>query len=428
MERPKSMLCKGLLLTDPEHPPQPGWIRVEGGRIAEIGRGHTDEKAEVGGAEVILCPAFIDAHIHLPQIDSVGCDGLELLPWLEQVVFPAEAWWGAGAAASMTRTAVQRMVREGTFGFAGYLTSHAQAGAMALGMLASGVDGARLRFAAGRVAMDRNAPAALIDEDIARARMNPTPGVALSGDGLGDRGEVSVNPRFAIACTDELLAECGWLVRKRAESGRPIVMQTHLSESVPECRWIGELFPGDRDYTSVYDRAGLLTERSVLAHAVHLSDAEFELIAQRRAVLAHCPIANTFLESGLFDLDRAREHGVRVALGSDVAAGVDIAMPRVARAMIEIAKIRKMTISPGADVPKPSEAWSMITRGNADALGWSDSGRLEVGAHADILALRVPETWRDGFLIGRLLYNWTSDLIVDRVVAGARVARVDGVS
>jgi len=70
----------------------------------------------------------------------------------------------------------------------------------------------------------------------------------------------------------------------------------------------------------------------------------------------------------------------------------------------------------------------MITRGNAEALGWADSGRLEVGAHADVLALRVPETWRDEFLIGRILYNWTSDLIVDRVVAGVRVVRGEGAS
>ncbi len=422
------MLCKGLLLIDPTRAPEPGWIRVEDGRITAIEHGHTDEKADVGGADVLLCPAFIDAHIHLPQIDSVGCDGLELLPWLDKVVFPAEAWWGNGAAASMTRTAVRRMVREGTFGFAGYLTSNAEAGAMALGMLSEGVDGARLRFAAGRVAMDRNAPGALIDEDIARARMNPAPSVVLSGDGVGGRGEVSVNPRFAIACTDELLAECGWLVKERAAAGSPIMMQTHLSESIPECEFIKELFPEDRDYTSVYDRAGLLGERSILAHAVHLSDDELAMVRERGSVLAHCPIANTFLESGLFDLDKAREHGVRVALGSDVAAGVDIAMPRVARAMIEVAKIRKMTVSPGASVPSPADAWSMMTEGNAEALGWAGSGKLGVGMHADILALRVPETWRDAFLIGRIIYNWTSDLIVDRVVAGVRVAKHDGVS
>lgn len=421
------MLCKGLLLIDPVLAPEPGWIRIEDGRITAVELGHTDEQAEVGGADVILCPAFLDAHIHLPQIDSVGCDGLELLPWLDRVVFPAEAWWGNGAAASMTRTAVRRMVREGTFGFAGYLTSNAEAGAQALRALGQGIDGARLRFAAGRVAMDRNAPAALVDEDKARIAMNPTPGVALNGDGIGDRGEVSVNPRFAVSCTDELLAECGWLVQERAKAGEPIVMQTHLSESLPECALIGELFPEDRDYTSVYERAGLLGERSILAHAVHLSDDELELVARTRSVLAHCPIANTFLESGLFDLDKAREHGVRVALGSDVAAGVDIAMPRVARAMIEIAKIRKMTGDGAVDVPKPAEAWSMITRGNAEALGWGDSGRLEVGAHADVLALRVPETWRDEFLIGRIIYNWASDLIVDRVVAGRRVARPEGV-
>jgi len=420
------MLCKGLLLIDPETPPEPGWIRVEDGRIVQIEPGHTDEKADIGAPDAILAPAFIDAHIHLPQIDAAGCDGLELLPWLDQVVFPAETWWGAGAAQAMTRTAVRRMVREGTFGFAGYLTSDARSGAESLRMLAAGVDGARPRFAAGRVAMDRNAPDALTEEDRRRASMSPTPAVALPAEGLAPRGEVSLNPRFAIACTDELLAECGWFVRQRAQAGAPIMVQTHLSECIPECETVARLFPKEDNYTAVYDRAGLLTDRAILAHCVHLSDEEFARIADRRAVIAHCPVANTFLRSGLFDMDRAREHGVRLALGSDIAAGVDIAMPRVARAMIEIAKIRSMTVAPDARIPSPSEAWAMITRGNADALGWPDSGRLEAGAHADIIALRVPETWRDAHLIGRLIYNWTSDLIMDRVVAGRRVAPPPG--
>ncbi len=416
------MLIKGLILNDPREAPQPGSLRVHEGRIAEVRWGETQEKADVGGAGAIICPAFVDAHIHVPQIDAVGCDGMALLPWLERVVFPAEAQWGAGMAAHATRTAVRRMVREGTSAFAGYLTSHATASGESARLLAAGVDGARMRFAVGRVAMDRNAPGAHIDEDRARAGLAPSAGVALAPDGLSPRGERGVNPRFAVACTEELLAECGWFVRDRAEAGERVLVQTHLAESKDECRVVRELFPDDRDYTSVYDRFGLLTVRTLLAHCVHLSSAEWDLIARRRSVVVHCPTANTFLQSGLFDLDAARAHDVRLALGSDVAGGPDIAMPRVARAMIEVAKVRRVTVAARALIPSPADAWDLITRANANAIGWPDSGRLDEGAWADVLALRVPETWLDEHLIGRLLYNWHAGLIESRVIAGRVVA------
>src|SRR5690606_8965547 len=146
----------------------------------------------------------------------------------------------------------------------------------------------------------------------------------------------SLNPRFAIACSEELLAECGWRAAERPD----LFVQTHLAEAVAELARVRELFPGAPHYTGVSERVGLLGQRTLLAHGVHLPGPEWTLLAERRSVVVHCPTANTFLGSGHFDLTTARERGVRVALGSDVAGGPDHAMPRVARAMIEVAKSR----------------------------------------------------------------------------------------
>ena len=82
-----------------------------------------------------------------------------------------------------------------------------------------------------------------------------------------------------------------------------------------------------------------------------------------------------------------------------------------------VAKLRRLTLDPAAVVPTPAEAWSAITRGNADALGWTDAGRLEAGASADLLLLRPPLP-RDEHLIGRLLYTWRNAYIAHRVLAG----------
>ena len=366
----------------------------------------------LGAPDAVISPAFYDAHIHLPQIDAAGCDGMELLPWLNEVVFPAEAWWGRGQALAMARTAVRRMLTHGTLGFAGYLTSHGEMNARVLDFLQTR---SPLRFIAGRAAMDREAPNELVAEDRARAKMRPPPSPVLPlPHPAGSRQGSSANPRFAISCTDELLAEVGWFVRDHPGTW----MQTHLSESLPEVAYVAKLFPNDPHYSGVYDRFGLLTDRSILAHCIHLSDEEWTLLAQRRCIIAHCPTANIFLKAGLFNLDKADRFGVRVALGSDVAGGPDVAMPRVARGMIETAKVRALASGKPGRIPTPADAWNLITRGNAELLGWPECGRLEVGAAADLLVLRPPTAWLDERCTGRLIYNWSENLVESRIVSG----------
>lgn len=369
-------------------------------------------KPDIGGADRLICPGFIDAHLHIPQFDAVGCDGMGLLEWLDRVIYPAERWFGAGAARAVTGLALRRLITEGTLGFAGYLTSHGEATREAISVLES----SGVRCVVGRVAMDREAPDDLTREDRERARMTPRPS-PIAPPSRSGRVEISANPRFALACSHELLAEIGWLRRERSD----LVVQTHLAESIPETTRACEWFPGAANYTDIYDRAGLLGPRTILAHCCHLSDGEWSRIASSGSVVAHCPTANVFLQSGLFDLGAARRHGVRLALGSDVAAGSDIAMPRVARAMIETAKVRAMLGLTGAPIPTPEEVWSLITTGNAAALGWADAGALRVSAGADLLTLRVPETWFDDRLIGRLIYNWSASLIESRMVGGVLI-------
>lgn len=413
---PDLIVC-GRLLIDPFQPPELGWLRVENGRIAELAFGEPPATASpptLGGRDRVLSPAFYDAHMHFPQIDSVGCDGLTLLDWLDRVIFPAEAWWARGAAVPAARVAVRRLLTQGTVGAAAYLTAHAEPCTQVLSWLATRTP---LRFLAGRVAMDRHAPDSLTTDDRERARLRPPPSPVLPPLAWPSRGAVSANPRFAVSCSDELLAEVGWAVKDRPG----IFVQTHLSESREECDLVAKLFPKAPHYTGVYDQFGLLGERTLLGHCIHLSDDEWGLIAARRSIAVHCPAANIFLKAGLFNFDKARTHGARVGLGTDIAAGSDVAMPRVARGFIETAKIRQMTGAGGGGsvyIPSPAEAWRMITADNASLLGWTDGGRIEVGAAADLLVLRTPDGWLDEHLVGRLIYNWSPDLIEARVFDG----------
>jgi guanine deaminase len=393
------MLIRGQLLLDAGAKPTPGWLTIDDGRIAEVGTAKPPEKPVAGGPECLIAPGFIDGHLHFPQIDSVGYDRLELMEWLERVIYPAEMRWeDEDFAGSQIREAYRRLLRAGTLGYAAFLTSHFHGYAQCV---RAGHD-LPLRGFVGQAMMDRNAPEGLLNQELTRIARSER-----------SRVTASVNPRFAVACSDDMLKTAK---RKMRDDS---IVHTHLAESLREIERVRELFPDDANATAVFDRHGLLGPRTLLAHAIHLSKSEWELIAGRASVVVHCPGANVFLQSGVFDLRAAREHGVRIALGSDIAAGPDIAMPRVARAMIETAKMRRMTLDPHAIVPSPAEAWRMITRGNAEALGWDDAGRIEAGAAADLLILRPPATFDgDEHLIGRLIYGWDEAWIDSVIVNG----------
>lgn len=400
------LILHGLLLRDPAVPPAPGWLAIDQGRIVDLGEGSPPEAPHAldeSTALPLICPGFIDAHLHLPQIDAVGVDGLDLLDWLDTTIYPAELRWAdPDFARRQVESASVRLLAAGTLGYAAFLSSHFH------GYECVVRAGHRLplRAMVGQALMDRNAPAGLLTGERTRLAVSKRSRVACS-----------VNPRFAVSCSEAMLAEAA----TRASQTQGALIHTHLAESRRECELVATLFPDAPHYTAVYDRHGLLGERTLLAHALHLHDDEWRLIALRRSVVVHCPTANIFLQSGLFNLGAARQHGVRLALGSDIAAGPDLAMPRIARAMIQTAKVRRMTIDPDAPIPSPAEAWRLITEGNADALGWTDAGRLAIGAAADLLVLRAPVEIDDQ-LLGRLIYNWDDRWIAHRVLNGRLLA------
>ena len=153
------MILQGRLLANPDRAPQPGWLRIDEGRIAEIGDGKPPEPPAAGAPEAIICPGFVDAHMHLPQIGAAGCDGLDLLAWLEEVVFPAEQrWHDPELARADVEQAYRRMLRAGTLGFAGFLTGHHHGVEVASGVAQE----IQLRSIVGQALMDRNGPEPLL--------------------------------------------------------------------------------------------------------------------------------------------------------------------------------------------------------------------------------------------------------------------------
>jgi guanine deaminase len=191
----------------------------------------------------------------------------------------------------------------------------------------------------------------------------------------------AITPRFAPTSTPELLQAAGDLKREFPDA----YVHTHISENRNEVLWVQQLFP-EAEYADVYDHYGLLDERSVLAHGVHLTDEELDLLSQRRSRISHCPNSNLFLGSGLFPLHRVLDAGVVVGLGSDIGAGTT---PSMLNAMADAYKVQQVQ---GVSL-SPFQLWYMVTLGGARALSLdAETGSIEPGKSADFLVLDLQAT------------------------------------
>jgi guanine deaminase len=368
---------------------RPGYVRVDEETITEVVEGEIPETADLGGENALISPGFIDAHLHLPQFDIIGAHGLPLLRWLYEVTLPAESQWeDVDFAKRMTGRVISQLLSMGTTGICAFATVHHDSARAALEVAKD----AGMRGVIGQALMDREAPPHLCrdaDQLLGEA--------ALLGELFPPAGRMAaaITPRFAVSCSEDLLVALGKLA---VEQGSMI--QSHLAETVDECERVRELFAG-RSYVDVYQQTGLLRQRAVYGHGIHLNHDDRVKLRESEAVIAHCPTANSFLRSGTMDRAALLRDSVTLAIGSDIGAGYECSMVRVARAMIEAAA------SIGDDYPDCSAAWYAITAGNADALGWGDAGRLRAGAAADLLVIDPTIDWLDAAdPLSMLMFAW----------------------
>ncbi|MFZ5425672.1 MAG: guanine deaminase [Thermodesulfobacteriota bacterium] len=354
-----------------------GILLVEDGRVAGTGpAGAMLERLPEGAPVVdhgrrIIMPGFIDAHCHAPQTGAMASYGEQLLEWLQDYIFPAEAAFADPEHARRAyRFFLDELLRNGTTTAMAYSTSHASAA----DILFEEALGRSMRFITGKTMMDRNAPDNILDT--ARSGYEESRALMEKWHGRGRLG-YAVTPRFAPTSTPEQLEAAGRLLAEVPG----LRMQTHLSENRDELDWVKRLFPQARDYLDVYDRFGLLGPGSVFGHCIHLSDRELDRMAGTGSVACWCPTSNLFLGSGMFDLARARRHGVRVAIATDVGAGTSLSM------LATLGEAYKTAAAFGTSL-SPFEAFHMITLGNARALNLDGFiGNFSPGREADFVVL-----------------------------------------
>jgi guanine deaminase len=338
------------------------------GRIEWIGdfaRFPGCEQCQIRASAGVIIPPLFDNHIHIPQHPIRGhfLDGVDesnsphgrLLAGLERNVFPAEARCADDAIADATiREFLQDTLSHGVVGGAAYMTVHAGATRRALELLPAS-------WSVGLVMMNQNCPAYLRTDDAHFVR----DAEQLARD-FGQR--YIVTDRFAVA-VDAPLRHRGVDVARRFG----LRMQTHLNEQRGEKRFVEEkLYPG-LSYTGVYERDGLLQQRAILAHCVHMTDAELAVVQRHGAVIAHCPTSNTLLSSGIMPLDAVIDAGIDYAICTDVGASPTTSI------LCEMAQFLKVHAGRSRRAT-PSEALFRSTLAAARMMGLDDRfGLLEAG-------------------------------------------------
>lgn len=358
-----------------------GALLIEDGKIAAMGS-FADVAPKADGVEVVdhrphlLLPGFIDTHMHFPQVQVIASWGDQLLDWLNNYTFPEETRFVSPEhSAEMARRFYDQIVGHGTTSAVAYCSVH-KTSAEAYFEEAARRD---MRMIGGKVLMDRNAPDGLLDTP--QSGYDDTKELIAKWHGKG-RALYAITPRFAITSSPEQMEQAGALVAEHPEC----YMQTHLSENHNEIAFTKELYPNAPDYLGVYENYGLLTDKALLGHSIHLEEREIEVLADTGAKPVFCPTSNLFLGSGLFDDGGLRGRGITNAIATDIGAGTSYSMLQTLNEGYKILQLQGQKLH-------PLRAFHWITRGNAVALGLEHQiGTLAEGTEADVVVLNANAT------------------------------------
>ncbi len=336
----------------------------------------------------IIAPGFIDLHVHYPQTDVIGSPADGLLPWLENYTFPEEKRFSSlEYCAQAASFFIAELLRNGVTTALTFATSQVPS----VNALFEAAHTRQMRLITGLCLMDRNAPAAVLNDT--QQSLIDTETLIQQWHGKGRLG-YAITPRFAPSCTEPQLQGAGELAAKYSD----VWIQSHVAENHDEITWARELFPKSRSYLSTYDDFGLMRRRAVYAHCIHFDDADRALMHATGSAAAVCPTSNLFLGSGFFDFARADKADFNYGLASDVGGGTSfspfktmLAAYYVGRASVP-AHGQGGSAKPGQSL-SPQHLWWQHTAGAAKALALQrEIGSLQVGSEADFVVLNPQAT------------------------------------
>ncbi len=358
-----------------------GAVLVRAGRIVAMGeaaelRAQAPEAKVVDHRPHLIMPGFIDTHLHFPQVQVLASWGRDLLDWLNSYTFPEETRFAdADHAARMAKGFYDGLTNHGTTTAVAYCSVHPES---AEAFFAEG-HARGMCMVGGKVMMDSHAPEAL--RDTPQRGYDESRALIEKWHGTG-RMHYAVTPRFALTSSPEQLELAGALVGENPTC----YMQTHVDENVDEIARARALYPEAKDYLGIYEDCGLLSERALLGHCIHLEPREIEVMASTGAKPVFCPTSNLFLGSGLFDEASLRARGILSGIATDIGGGTSYSMLQTLNEGYKVLQLQRQQMH-------PYTAFDWITRGNAEVLGLeAEIGTLEAGSAADMVVLNAGAT------------------------------------
>ncbi|HSP33148.1 MAG TPA: amidohydrolase [Thermoanaerobaculia bacterium] len=389
-----------------------GAVAIDGTRIAAVGKASDIAKRFTGRTTIdargsVVIPGFVNTHTHIPMTLFRGIgDDRDLMDWLQNYIFPAEAKnvtrefvkWG-------TRLGAIEMIRSGTTTFADMYYFESD--------VARETKAAGLRAVAGETMIDFPAPDNKTWEDqVAYVRK-------FVKEWKGDRLITpSLAPHAPYTVSREHLQE----VRRLAtELGVPI--QIHVSETKDELRQIAQrangMTPGH-----YLDSIGFLGDDVIAAHCVWLTSDEIQTFAAKKVGVAHNPISNMMLASGIAPIIQLQRAGADIGLGTDGPAGSGNNLDMI-EVMATAARLQKVTRGdPKALTAR--EVLNFATIGGARVLNMDDRiGTLEAGKRADIaiIDLQRAKTQPVYSVESAIVYAATGDDVVTTICDGKILMR-----
>ena len=324
-----------------------------------------DEVVDCGGN--LLIPAFYNAHCHAAMTLFRGYgEDLPLQRWLEERIFPAEERLNFRNVYHGTMLAIAEMLRSGIASFSDmYMFEDAVAEAV----LATGI---KANVSRSLVSFDPNVDMSQENRMIEAIRLAEWYHGADDGRILVDFSLHAEYTNVPKACA--YVAE----IAKRFQTG----MQIHLSETEKEHRdCIGRW---GKTPTRFFLDAGVLDVPTTAAHGVYLEDEDLAILAEKKATVAHNPVSNLKLGSGVMPLKKVIGAGVNVALGTDgVASNNRLDILRE----LQTAAILHKGVSRDPAGVTAKDVFPLATRNGAIAQRRWDCGEIKVGNRADLVLL-----------------------------------------
>ncbi|MCD8036431.1 MAG: amidohydrolase family protein [Clostridiales bacterium] len=363
----------------------------------------------------LIIPGFTDLHVHAPQyaFRSVGMD-CELLEWLELHAFPEESkFFDVNYAKKSYSMFVDDMKTGFTTRACIFGTMHTDASIVLMDLL----EKSGLKTMVGKVNMNRNSPEYLCEKSAEESLKETERFVHLAAQFKNTKPILT--PRFIPSCTDEVMYGLAEIMNKY-----DLPVQSHLSENPSEIAWVKELCPWSSSYGNAYDTYGLMNSKTIMAHCVHMTEEEMDIMKNKGVFAAHCPESNINIASGISPASRMLHEGIKIGLGSDVSGGTTLSIPRAMILAAQCSKIYWRYIDQKYKPLTLENIFYMATIGGGEFFG--KVGSFDEGYEFDALVLddSTIKTTIDFKLRDRLertIYLGNKHNIIAKYVAGNKI-------